>query len=63
MISLSLVKKIISSNLKNFSDESINGKAFENNSSMNASEIKDNNIINVNDVEANDYSDGKENNE
>ena len=63
MISLSLLKKKISSNLKNFSDETIKGKSYENESSANASEIKDTNVINVNDVEANEYSEEKNNNE
>ena len=63
MISLSLLKKKISSNLKNFSNDSIKGKCYENESSVNVSEIKDTNVINVNDVEANEYSDEKNNNE
>ena len=64
MISLNLLKKIISSNLKNFSDEAMNGKQIgEVNSSLNVSENKDNNDINVNEVEENDFSDGKENNQ
>ena len=61
MISLALVKKIISSNLKNFSDEAMNEKAFiENNSSLGTSEK---NEINMNDVEENENYDRKENNQ
>ena len=61
MISLALVKKIISSNLKNFSDEAMNEKTFiENNSSLGTSEK---NEINMNDVEENENYDRKENNQ
>ena len=61
MISLALVKKIISSNLKNFSDEAMNEKVFvENNSSINTSEK---NEINMNDVEENENYEGKDNNQ
>ena len=62
MVSLALTKRIISSNLKNFSDEVMNEKAFleNNNSSMNYSDNK--NEINVNDIEENENSDQKENN-
>ena len=63
MISFSLVKKKISSNLKNFFDDVINRKTFDNNnSSMNSSEVKESNIINANEAEQNDVSEGKENN-
>ena len=61
MISLALVKKIISSNLKNFSDEAMNEKVIlDNNSSINTTNNK--NDINVNEVEENENSDEKENN-
>ena len=61
MISLALVKKIISSNLKNFSDEAMNEKVLvENNSSINTSEK---NEINMNDIDENENYEKKEKNQ
>ena len=63
MISLALVKKVISSNLKNFSDEAMNGRPMSDiNSSENFSQNNENNSINVNDINENEYDEEKENN-
>ena len=63
MISLALVKKVISSNLKNFSDEAMNGRPMSDiNSSENFSQNNENNSININDINENEYDEEKENN-
>jgi hypothetical protein len=61
MISFSLLKKKISSNLKNFADGTIGGiQNGDNNISVTTSENKD---ININDINENEFIEGNGNNE
>ena len=61
MISFSLLKKKISSNLKNFADGFVGGRQNgDNNISVTISENKD---ININDINENEFIEGNENNE
>ena len=61
MISFSLLKKKISSNLKNFADGFVGGRQNgDNNISVTTSENKD---ININDINENEFIEGNENNE
>jgi len=61
MISFSLLKKKISSNLKNFADGAFGGmQNGDNNISVTTSENKD---ININDINENEFIEGNENNE